>query len=657
MAKRTSAGERRKYIRLDSVFPVNFRLVSRDDNRTFLSDWIQGFTHNISAGGICLTVNNLKPEFVGLIRKGEVSLLLDIQIPLSRQATPAQTRPTWIEPDPNHPGQFIIGVSYTQISSAGNKRILGYARTKYLVPRLSAALLVTLVLVIGVSGYFNWQITSENRRLVRSLVEILEEAKYSEEEIRKIMREKEELAFHLERILAQIRDVETARGKLSEELERRELAIERKEAEEEALREDLRNLSAQLKDLGSERDAIKEELHKVKEKETAAAKGISDLETKKTALAQVTFDNMYQWLIRRQNPRSGLILSFEGDHDLTNWAFTYDQGLVAMAFSYFGDFSKSQRIFDFYRYKAKKVNGGFLNAYYTSGEPAEYIVHCGPNIWLGLAVLQYTKMSGDRSYLDLAKEISDWLAQIQDADKDGGISGGPGLTWYATEHNLDAYAFFNIFFAITGNPRYKERAQALLNWLIKYAYGRPDVPIKRGKADATIATDTYAWSIAAIGPMRLKEIGMHPGDIMDFAEEHCRVEVDFRRPDSNVVRVKGFDFAAQRHLPRGGVVSTEWTAQMILSFKILADFYYDSQPEKALLYRQKADDYLWQLSRMVISSPSPTGQGRGCLPYASADSVDTGHGWFTPKGSSTGSVSGTTYTLFAYYGWNPLELN
>jgi hypothetical protein len=60
---------------------------------------------------------------------------------------------------------------------------------------------------------------------------------------------------------------------------------------------------------------------------------------------------------------------------------------------------------------------------------------------------------------------------------------------------------------------------------------------------------------------------------------------------------------------------------------------------------------------MIISSPSPSGQGRGCLPYASSDFVDTGHGWMTPKGSSTGSVSGTAYTLFAYYGWNPLQLN
>jgi len=68
------------------------------------------------------------------------------------------------------------------------------------------------------------------------------------------------------------------------------------------------------------------------------------------------------------------------------------------------------------------------------------------------------------------------------------------------------------------------------------------------------------------------------------------------------------------------------------------------------------DEYLVQLGNMIISSPSPSGQGEGCLPYATQDVVDTGHGWITPKGKSTGSVAGTTWTLFAYYNYNPLEL-
>lgn len=78
-------------------------------------------------------------------------------------------------------------------------------------------------------------------------------------------------------------------------------------------------------------------------------------------------------------------------------------------------------------------------------------------------------------------------------------------------------------------------------------------------------------------------------------------------------------------------------------------------PVKAQSYQLKADEYLAALSNMIICSPSASGQGENCLPYASQDFVDTGHGWFTPKGKATGSVSGTTYTIFAYYNYNPLK--
>jgi len=105
------------------------------------------------------------------------------------------------------------------------------------------------------------------------------------------------------------------------------------------------------------------------------------------------------------------------------------------------------------------------------------------------------------------------------------------------------------------------------------------------------------------------------------------------------------------------VISTEWTAQMILAFKIMAEYYQSKGMDaKARSVEIKAEDYLFNLCTMIMASPSPSGQGEGCLPYASADSVDTGHGWITPEGARTGSVAATVYTLFAYYNYNPLEL-
>jgi hypothetical protein len=96
---------------------------------------------------------------------------------------------------------------------------------------------------------------------------------------------------------------------------------------------------------------------------------------------------------------------------------------------------------------------------------------------------------------------------------------------------------------------------------------------------------------------------------------------------------------------------------MVMAYKIMADFYYKKgMIAKSRAYKLKADDYLLELSSMIISSPSPSGQGEGCLPYATQDFVDTGHGWVTPKGNTTGSVAGTVYTLFAYYNYNPLQM-
>jgi hypothetical protein len=63
--------------------------------------------------------------------------------------------------------------------------------------------------------------------------------------------------------------------------------------------------------------------------------------------------------------------------------------------------------------------------------------------------MQYIHKSQDRAFLDFAKEIASAIIHLQDQDKDGGIRGGPQVSWYSTEHNLDAYAFFDMLYKIT----------------------------------------------------------------------------------------------------------------------------------------------------------------------------------------------------------------
>jgi len=632
--KSVTSDEKRKYIRLNSVFPVGFRLLSLDGKR-FLSDWTQGFTNNISHGGMCLSVNNLSEQAVRLIEGGTVKLSLDIEMPLSGKKVNAQARIVWTKSPVKDPEKYLIGLVYEEIARRDNNRIFFYALGRKSLPRLFLLLFFILVLTFSISGYLNIKLIQANKALIGQLINILQKSSIAKQDIKKLYRDKQELNLKLGEAEIRLRNIQEEMGGQKTE-----------------------ELAALMKKLEGEKMALQEKLISLQKKENQVTEDLLLLDKRRAYLEKANIDKLYQWLKVHQNPRTGLIMSFEGDSEIANWAFIYDLSLAGQAYVYLDDFERAKQIIEFFNNKAEKTKGGFLNAYYADdARPAEYTVRSGPNIWVGIFILSYVHKTGERSYLSLAKEIAEWLIALQRDDPQGGIRGGPDVEWFSTEHNLDAYAFFKMLYEITGEQRYSQAAEKVLGWLTLHTYDRGDVPIKRGKGDSTIATDTYAWSIAAVGPDKLEELGMNPDKIVEFAENHCAAEVDYIRPEGVKVKVKGFDFMPAGNIARAGVVSPEWSAQMVLAYKIMAEFYHKKDMlAKARHYEQKADDYFMQICKLIISSPSPSGQGEGCLPYATQECVDTGHGWRTPKGACTGSVAGTAYTIFAYYGYNPLQL-
>ena len=622
--------ERRKYIRLDTVFPVQFRLLSLDA-KEYKSGQIQGFTNNIGRGGICLAVNNLNLDFIKIIKDRQIKLSLNIELPVTGKIIPALAKIAWVKELSATANKYLIGLSYEQIDQRENCKLMRYARARKLFVPAALSIIILLGLGLAVNSFINIKLIKGNKALVEQLVKIIQESSIAKQKIKGITRESEELQLKIQALQSRIK-------------------IAREEKENY-----LNNL---VEKLTKEKVALEEQLIALQNQEGVIASDLLRLDKKKSTLEKANLDKMYQWLKIHQNPRTGLVMSFEGDNDVLNWAFIYDQALAIQAYTYFADFERARKILNFFDKKAKRSDGLFFNAYYADdAEPNEYIIHSGPNIWLGMAILQYTKKANNNQYLRLAEEIAQSLINFQNQDKEGYIRGGPNAPWVATEHNLDAYAFFNMLYKTTGTKLYFDAGNKILVWLVQHTYDNKDIPVKRGKGDSTIATDTYAWSLAAIGPQKLEELGMNPDRIVEFAEKNCAVEVNYTRPEGTTIKVKGFDFAPQRNLARRGVVSSEWTAQMVIAFKIMADFYYKKGLKaKAHAYEMKADEYMAQLGNMIISSPSPSGQGESCLPYATQDFVDTGHGWMTPKGKSTGSLAATTYTIFAYYNYNPLEI-
>jgi len=653
--------ERRRFIRLKSVFPVGFKILSMDGRKT-LSGGLQGFTADVSKGGILLRVNNLEPQLTGMIEKKSVKISLDMEIPIGSKPIEAVSNVIWIRIIREAKRSMcFIGLAFDKISDKDRRRLVGYAGSLYRAPKLTAALLLAMLIALGSNRADEIKLRRENRLIVKELAEVIEKRRTILELIDRAASEKDFLLVRLKLQDENVAMIEEERRRLAaKEKELKETAqdMEMLKAQLAMSKRSLADLEALLQKADSDREGLKEKLAQIALQEEEKKNELRSVEEKRRRLEEATVENMYRWLKSHQNRKTGLVASYEGDTGLKNTAFTYDQALITQVFILQGDMESAKSIFDFYQYRARKYDGGFVNAYAaTNGAVIEGTVHCGPNLWLGIALMQYMDRTDSKEYLTLAKDIGDWAIDIQRKDADYGIRGGPDVAWYSTEHNLDAYAYFEMLYEKTRDMKYKEAAERTLSWIARYAYTGSEGRIRRGKGDSTIATDTFAWSIAAVGPKTLLDVGMDPDAIMKFAEDNCKTTVDFTRPDGSTVEITGFDFARHKNLGRGGVVSSEWTAQMIVSLEIMSNFYLGlGDNDKARFYYDKAAFYLNELEKMVITSPSRSGQGGGCLPYATQDDVDTGHGWRTPGGRDTGSVSGTAYGVLAIKGYNPLKL-
>lgn len=645
--------DKRKYIRISTVLPVEFFVFDAKGKK--FTPWLQGFTRDIGKGGICLVMNDLWWGFADRLKQEGIQLFLRITLPFKHQPMCLKAEASWLrEQRLKDFNRYAVGLKFVAANNKEANALFRYAIVKKSTPIAIGTIMAALIFFSFSLFWRMGSLVRKNRELVSNYVSILEKRSSLEEALE---------------------DRAGAEGFLKERQSNLELAIDSLSQEvalwqgkydtlvvnnnsnvassEEALgfKKKLAILGIELASLQRENDFLK-----TKEKESKAAalkiqEVVESLQVEELESSQKVISGMYNWVKNRQDLRKGLVLSYEGDSSLDRVCFTYDQALATIVFLISGDKLRAEKILDFY---LKRVNDGkdIYNAYFTQGDVFEYVLHSGPNAWLGLAALCYTKETGEKKYLPIARKVSNFLLAMMDGE--GGVKGGPDVLWYSTEQNLDVSAFFKLFYEITGERKYLNASESVKKWISRYSYTDYGPPVKRGKGDSTIATDTYAWSITAFGPRDLLSLKMNPESILKFAVEHCEVEVKFQRK-KGAVKLKGFDFAKVKNAPRGGVVSGEWTSQMILAFEVMADYFKDKNPDKSKEYLEKAFFYFNELQKMLITSPSRVGREDPCLPYASSPFVDTGHGWRTPKGSRTGSLSSTAYFLLAYYGYNPLR--
>ncbi len=167
--------EHRKYLRLDTVFPVQFRL-EEPAGEVFLSAWLQGFTNNISRDGICLAINNLKPQLIELLKAKKIKLSLEIDLPISRKPVCARSSIIWVKEIVGDQHQYLVGIKYDHISAKQNSNLMRYGWSKKLFIPVILTLVVILAAGLGIHSYLNFKLIQGNKMLIEKLATVLKDS-------------------------------------------------------------------------------------------------------------------------------------------------------------------------------------------------------------------------------------------------------------------------------------------------------------------------------------------------------------------------------------------------------------------------------------------------------------------------------------------------
>ncbi|MDD5066326.1 MAG: glycoside hydrolase family 76 protein [bacterium] len=340
------------------------------------------------------------------------------------------------------------------------------------------------------------------------------------------------------------------------------------------------------------------------------------------------------WLKNQQQKSNGLVESYESGEV----SYTYDDSLAAIVYILNNEQGLACKVFDFYKKEWKKEISssgkfnGFPDMYKINGRIGNNSRAIGPNAWLLLSLNYYTVRTGDKSYLDMAGAVADWMLEFRNSYNHG-LWGGINeykspYIWMSTEHNLDAYAAFQGLYLLTRDRRYKEAAAGIRKWLESEMWNKEQGRFYNGHDDPNYATDVSSWTVMSLADRKYSSV-------LDFAINYAGNK-QFYKP--NEKEVAGFDFGgtySRSPFPDKDAVWFEGTGQMVLAFDL-----FDRKEE--------ARYYLEELKKAVVRSErydDSTG-----LPYASNPGTPPYGGWTMPDKPIC--ISSTTWFMMALKDFN-----
>lgn len=145
--------EKRKYVRVDTVFPIEFQLVGKE-KREPLSEWREGFTRDIGKGGMGIFARTLKEhdkEFFNFI-PNETKLRIVINIPLGKEPIESFATVEWIKKQLGPiVDTYMFGVSYDFINELEYEKVLTYVKWLRLKPKMMFLIIALLAIAFTAS--------------------------------------------------------------------------------------------------------------------------------------------------------------------------------------------------------------------------------------------------------------------------------------------------------------------------------------------------------------------------------------------------------------------------------------------------------------------------------------------------------------------------
>ncbi len=121
--------EKRKYIRLDNAFPVQFEVVPREGDVFPGISAEKAYTKNVSKEGLCLETDCLTEGTIKYINKENIYLSVSVQTPFKEQPIRTTCEIVWFQKNEDMPAEhYLIGLRFSSILDSDLNLLMKKAR-------------------------------------------------------------------------------------------------------------------------------------------------------------------------------------------------------------------------------------------------------------------------------------------------------------------------------------------------------------------------------------------------------------------------------------------------------------------------------------------------------------------------------------------------